>query len=79
MQTLHVLAGGSGMAMSLSSCAWWLGSTFNHLLVSRSERFLPLQNEISVGSLKNSLHLCAACSIGWYSLIVLFTQPSARL
>ena len=47
------------MVMSLSSCAWWSGSAGNRLLESRSERFLPfLCNEINVGSLKTSLHVC---------------------
>ena len=79
LQTGHLLAGGSGMAMSLSGCARWSGSAGNRLLVSRSERFLPLRNEINVGSLKTSLHLREACSTGWYSLMILFRQPSAGL
>ena len=65
LQTGHVLAERSGMAMSLSRCARWPESAGNHLLVRRSERFLPLRKEISVGLLKTSLHLCEACSTGW--------------
>ena len=64
LQTGNLLAEGSGMAMLLSSCAWWWGSAGYRLLVSKSERFLPLRNEINDGSLKTSMHLCEACSIG---------------
>ena len=67
------------MAMLLSSCARWSGSAGNLLLVSRSERSLPLRNEINVDSLKTSLHLRDACSTGWYFLMMLFKQPSAGL
>lgn len=47
------------------------GSAGNRLLVSRSERFLPLRNEINVGSLRTSLHLYGSVQY-W---LVFFNDP----